>query len=341
MAPLISLPNEHARTRRRRFFVVLSTYVNVPSATHARSAFTIVELLVVIALIGILVALLIPAVQKVRETANRATCGNNLKQLALATQNYEASFNMLPSNSQGYEAFFAKTWRSWPSQSKQRSWSWLARLLPYIEQQDLYRQANIPSNTLGESQSSIAQTVATFFCPSDRALTQGTSLVCQNLEGVSIALTNYKGVSGSNWCWGLYYNDGPTGNCNGLNAGDGVFFRDDWKIRLRFAQITDGMSNTLLIGEGIPDLDTHCCWPYANTSVATCAIPPNLGLTGKLFNPKNWENVYSFRSRHSGGLQFALADGSVRFIREVIAPPTYRAMATRNGGEAVSGDGLD
>lgn len=306
-------------------------------ADAPRFGFTLVELLVVIGIVGMLIALLLPAVQKARETSSRTTCANNLRQLALAVHNYEGVNKSLPVNTHCYQGLFGLDWRNWAPQSMQTSWSWLARLLPYIEQENLYVAAKIPTNTLGQSQPFLAQTIPILFCPSDGAVSQGTSTLCQNLEGPAIGLTNYKGVMGSNWCWGLYYNEGPTGNCNGMNFGNGIFFRDDWKLRLRLTDIHDGTSNTFMIGEDIPALDRSCSWPYSNNATGTCGIPSNVGVVGKKFHPKDWENVYSFRSRHPGGLQFAFADGSVRFIQETIALERYRALATRSGGETVSG----
>src|SRR5262249_39741947 len=151
-----------------------------------------------------------------------------------------------------------------------------------------------------------------------------------------IGVTNYKGVGGSNWCWGDFYNLGPTGTCDGLRNGDGLFYRDDWKRALCLNQIPDGCSQTLMVGEDIPVLDTHCSWPYANNAVGTAAIPPNTGLDGT-YRPRNWHYLYSFRSRHPGGLQFGYADGSVRFIKASIRLSVYRSLATIAGGEVVDG----
>jgi prepilin-type N-terminal cleavage/methylation domain-containing protein len=304
------------------------------SSLRTRAAFTLIELLVVIGIIGALFALLLPAVQKVREAANRLSCANQLKQIALATHAFEVTEGTLPYNTQGYEG---EQWRIWAAQSEQRSWSWLARILPYLEQDHLYRLGNIPNNTLGQSQAAIATPVTTFLCPSDTSAVN-PSTNRRNLEGARVALTNYKGVSGSNWCWGDSYHAGPGGNCNGLNFGDGIFYRDDWKRRLRLRHITDGTSNTLLVGEDLPEVNAHCSWPYANNAVGTCAIPANTGLVGPAYDPTAWEFLYSFRSRHPYGLQFAYADGSVRFVKQSIPLPLYRALATISGGEVASAE---
>jgi prepilin-type N-terminal cleavage/methylation domain-containing protein len=129
-----------------------------------RTAFTLIELLVVIAIIAILIGLLVPAVQKVRESANRIQCANNLKQLALAVHNYHSDRGTFPVNS-----FYG--WK--PTVP---SWSWLAHLLPYVEQDNLYRQANIggsPPNNINQSLPQIATRVKVFLCPSDPKALKG------------------------------------------------------------------------------------------------------------------------------------------------------------------------
>src|SRR5262245_65017996 len=116
-----------------------------PAAPPRRQAFTLIELLVVIAIIAILIGLLLPAVQKVREAAARMSCQNNMKQIVLAAHAYHDAQLRFPHNSQDEGGW------DWAYQSNRRSWSWLARLLPYIEQGNLYQQAKIDTNTLTQS----------------------------------------------------------------------------------------------------------------------------------------------------------------------------------------------
>jgi prepilin-type N-terminal cleavage/methylation domain-containing protein/prepilin-type processing-associated H-X9-DG protein len=294
---------------------------------RSRRGFSLIELLVVIAIIGILIGLLLPAVQKVRETANRLSCSNNLKQIGLAVHNYQDSFGQIPTNSQDERGW------NWKYQQHARSWSWIARMLPFFEQDSLFRQMNIPASTFGANRTLLASNVRSLFCPSDDARDVKVDTLRANLQGCVVTLSNYKGVTGDCWCWGDYPNNCDA--CNGLWTGNGVFTRDASTSTSRLELIADGTSTTLLAGEDIPSLNAHCTWPYANGSLGTCAIPPNIMTpsAGDIYT--GWPYLYSFRSRHAGGLQFVFADGSVHFIAQSIALTTYRALATTNGGEAI------
>jgi prepilin-type N-terminal cleavage/methylation domain-containing protein/prepilin-type processing-associated H-X9-DG protein len=309
----------------------------------ARTGFTLIELLVVIAIIGVLIGLLLPAVQKVREAANRAKCQNHLKQIALGVHNYNDTFACFPRNGSRYDLTDDGTGTT------QYSWSFFARMLSFLEQESLYRTGNIDTSSL---QGNIATrtNIPIFFCPSDTAKDASPSPDTANnwITSAPVGLTNYKGVSGSNFCWGTYPNTGTNGSCdcfyqNGKGKGDGIFFRTDIIYRLQLTDITDGTSNTFMIGEDIPLLNCWCAWPYANTAVSTCNMPPNINLGQKygicdaaaVSSDSAWQWTFGFRSRHAGGLQFAYADGSVHFIAETIDLPTYRAMSTIQGGEVV------
>jgi len=301
-----------------------------------RQGVTLIELLVVIGIVAILIGLLLPAVQQVRAAAARVNCQSNLKQIALAIHAYHDTNGVLPIDS--FDAFGPQS----------HSWSWLARTLPFLEQDNLYRAGNIPSNTLYQSQVAVATQVKVFLCPSDIAMSEGPRPDAADLgvyhgplypPPIDAGQTNYKGVSGANWQWGdpRWHNPGTNGSWNGLTSGDGLFYRGDFMSPKQLISITDGTSNTFMVGEDIPSKNNWCSWPYSNNAVGTCAIAPNAKRkNGTEYPSYDWFNVYSFRSRHAGGLQFAYADCSVHYITDSITLQVYRAMATIQGGEVAT-----
>lgn len=332
-----------------------------------RLAFTLVELLVVIAIIGILVGLLLPAVQAAREAARRMQCSNNCKQLGLALHNYHDTFRAFPINySQsaagpgGPNGFYGS--------NDSRQCSWLGLILPQIEQTNLYNQINwnvgmkdasgAPTTNVVIAQ----QVVPAFICPSDLA---GNNNRFGNREWIGrwpvavfgeFAGTSYKGCVGSDWGWGVFANP-MGGSPHGLDGGNGMFVRDEnvgpgnLKDRRNMASITDGTSNTIAIGEAMAELCSHTFWYGGNNTLGTTAVPLNHYLRvyqntnprsnyfgdGTNFAPFwDWPNNYSFASQHTGGGNFTLGDGSVRFMSDSIDLITYRAMGTINRGEVVN-----
>ena len=306
--------------------------------SRIRRGFTLIELLVVIAIIAVLIGLLLPAVQKVREAAARMSCSNNLKQLGVAVHSYNDANGRMPYNGDPV----ANSGCCYNTSARQ--YSFLARILPYMEQDNLYRTAlaSNPELQMGTTQGqNLGRTfVKTFKCPSDVTPDLRTG-VANHPGGQQVASTSYKGVSGKNWGWGSFQlNSGGAFSNNGLDTGDGIFYRSDFRRTLTLIQITgaDGTANPLMIGEDLGAMNVHNAWYYANGANGTCAIPLNNAMVAGqpgFNNPGDWPNVYSFRSRHPNGGNFCLADGSVKFITASVSLDTYRNAASWSGGETL------
>ena len=306
-------------------------------------AFTLIELLVVITTIGMLMALIIPAVNSAREAARRTHCINNIRQIAIASHGTLSARDQFPTGVFGEE-------HGWGPDSA--CWSWLARILPHMERADLYEYAGCfqkPFRDFDIPNEGAAVMVPLFLCPTAANNEARSDLGNFEDRDVLLGLTNYKGVSGANWgnddsvgnydaaendgqFETLFRNAGKNDSYDGLNKGDGIMWRMDYKNPVSAVQIRDGLSNTLLIGEDLPDENRWCSWPYSNHAYGTCAIPPNHTQENKW----NWQNTHSFRSSHPGGLNFAYADASSGFVSDSIEQKVYRALATRNGQELIS-----
>lgn len=332
-----------------------------------RTAFTLIELLVVIAIIAVLIGLLLPAVQKVREAAARASCSNNIKQIALAMHNYEGARGTLPPAFKGNGvpiAYFD-------------SWSALAELNPYLEQTNIYNrmdltqqtyQPTIPFNITVDNQFAVQQVVKLFLCPSDKMqpVTIGPAYGVPVLGPTNYAVCNGTGTNGgSPW------------------DADGAFIA---RKTFRMSDIADGTSNTAMISESIlgegtqsttgaspaprdvvyaylagqPLSESACAaatlwnfeklrgfmWAsgeircasynhYLSPNAAECdCVTFDVQPGPTRLTALGWKAA---RSRHNGGVNLALCDGSVRFVRDNVGLATWRALATRAGGD-ISGD---
>ncbi|RIK72452.1 MAG: hypothetical protein DCC67_19255 [Planctomycetota bacterium] len=299
-----------------------------------RRALTIVELLVVISIAGLLMAIVLPAVQQARETSRKASCKNNLRQVALATMTYHDARGRFP------HGYFIIAGGVGPDA---RAWSWLARLLPYAERNDLYDRGRVGRATLRQSRA-LHEQVSIFLCPSDEYSLRGPRGDAGDLEGMAVGQTNYQGVTGANWgadgsqqladIGTDWRNMGTNGSYDGLDDGDGIMWRSDYRRVRSLRHVEDGVSHTFLAGECAPQRNRYVSWPYANNAYATCAIPPNVvPVEGRDYSPNWWPNVNGFRSHHPGGLHFARVDASVAWLSDAIDLAAYRARATIAGGD--------
>lgn len=294
-----------------------------------REAFTLVELLVSLAVIALLMALLVPAVQAARERARRMQCQNHLKQLGLALHQYHDLHSMFPIN-----------YGSGPYNEYNVGASWLTMILPQIDQSTIYSQISFGQSLLNpQNDAASRMVVSTFLCPSD---IHGVGVMPNRRDSNSPrAVTNYKASLGSNWEWGAFApamsalgrNNGMTeglDHCNGLICRGG----DVPPSTTRIADVRDGTSTTFAIGEASPDWSWHTWWYWFNGSTATCAVPLNFWRIPE-DTDDDWFYNYSFASRHQGGAHFCLVDGSVRFISENINRNVYHSAATIQGAEVI------
>jgi prepilin-type N-terminal cleavage/methylation domain-containing protein/prepilin-type processing-associated H-X9-DG protein len=328
------------------------------AAPQSSAGFSLIELLVVIGIIGVLTALLIPAVQSSRSAASRTSCANNLRQLGIAAHNHESALGYFPAGSVAKE-FPAEPTAAWTFYR----WSALAMLTPYLENTAAYNALDLSVPLYGsnfevrpENVASVKIWVDEFLCPADEV---------RRLSD-DFAPTSYAASAGS-----------------GAGGGsprdtDGVFFINS---QTRIAQISDGASKTALFSESIlgdprpanhdpqteykfsflaPLTDTLCsganqwnvsdprgfswvngefrCALYNHRTPPNSATPDCMGVTigGPVqtrYTPYGWRTA---RSRHPGGVNVMYADGSVRFVTDTIDPAAWRAQSTIAGQETLS-----
>lgn len=304
---------------------------------HSRRApaFTLVELLVVIAIIGVLVALLLPAVQAAREAARRAQCMNNFKQIGLAMQNHHSAKGAFPSGINMWNGFGCATPATGPFQDY-HGWGWATFILPYLEQANAYDQFDfdLPGQYGAVKNIAAGQTfIEAYLCPSDD---QSGELMncCSHVPGPDLAGTSAAGVADStDWtCDGAWPKPDPPRNPVQQGA-NGVLFQ---RSEISTKHITDGTSNTLLVGEVIG--------AGAGTNQGPFWVTWNVQHTGNGLNlplqldpkPSFWNvDESGFASYHPGGAHFALASGTVRFINDTVDQYVLEALATRAGAEVV------
>lgn len=342
--------------------------------------FTLVELLVVIAIIAILIALLLPAVQAAREAARRIQCGNHVKQLGLALQNYHSAYRTFPIN-----------WGDGVFNQATVGHSLFLQILPYMEQQPLYDfyDQSAPMTFRDTSKNPpnpdnpmvVSTVIEEILCPSDDT---GDGLYDDRLgananslfwTGTELAANSYKFSSGANWGRGSF---NPIVTIRGRNAGQkqGLEFPTGFAGRNGCAggagggcsigpggatvdrgtifptairDIRDGTSNTFALGETIPELCRWNFWANWDGVIGTAAVPLNHYRQLPKSGTQSWVGSgeaearrmsYGFMSRHPGGGNFGLCDGSVRFVTDSIQlEAVYYALATISGGEIIPEEG--
>jgi prepilin-type N-terminal cleavage/methylation domain-containing protein/prepilin-type processing-associated H-X9-DG protein len=310
---------------------------------NQRRGFSLIELLVVVFVIGLLVALLLPAVQFAREAAHRNQCAHRLRQIGLALGSYESAHGFFPP---GYVTHIFEA-----GNDRGPGWGWASMLLPALEREEVYSSINFeldfdwPANSTAR-----LKRLSDFLCPSDNMP-----------ERITCYVTTVTDLGGEIYTWTFPLADVAGANYVGVFGhsepgvdGEGVFFRNS---RIRSRDITDGLSQTMVVGErtillnygrggatwtgsvvratltacGVPDPDsTGDCW----TEDASGLI---LGHTGEGNGPGSLSgDVNQFLSKHGYGAQFLFGDGHVRFLSGHIDYRIYKALSTRADGEVVN-----
>ena len=342
-----------------------------------RAGFTLIELLVVISIIGVLVALLLPAVQSAREAARRSQCVNNIRQIGLAIIQYETASKVLPLGATYQGPSDASSGCGYGTNHGPREFGALAFILPYLEQTNIYNAINFqlatggpagqfgPVNAGLTNKTALGTSISTYFCPTDQPIT-----LSPGASSNGYSQTSYF-FSGGTWNTMGYF-AGP--DCWQQDPGNGPF--DDTNA-YRIAQVTDGMSSTILVGEAsrfVKDPDAAFNqWSrfefFGSAFGGSTTRPQGFGYEVPRINApfrpndgadlppgttfpdtsdyKNWlKNIpyykefgqWGFRSQHPGGANFVFGDGSVHFLRASINLNTYQALGTRTGKEIVSSD---
>ena len=316
--------------------------------------FTVIELLVVIAIIGVLVGLLLPAVQKVRESASRTQCINNLKQIALAAHSYHDANQMFPGATFLYPGPFSV---GPPTQG----YTLFVSLLPYLDQQPLFQAWNFTDPTLNGLQTATtpnppgAAVPGVFTCPTDWIAVNPC-----------VAVKHPPGT----YLWGITSYGGNGGTQSYPNPSlDGMFYAvgpaaSPVMSPVRITQVRDGLSNTILFGERrhydpgfdalvspVPSalstdlISGYGWWGSASSEAMADVTETRLGaaqssrphsLAGRHDRPAGGQHAaLHWGSGHPGGANFSLGDGSVRFIADSITQATLTALSTRAGNEVI------
>ncbi len=326
---------------------------------NLRQGFTLIELLVVIAIIAILIALLLPAVQQAREAARRSTCKNNLKQLGLGLHNFHDVYSHFPAGCD--EKVCPASSSGCTSGYLNGGATWLVYILPNIDQANLYKRWNFNQTYTATQNLRVGNVkVPIFYCPSgqnpDQTLGRSAN-GSEKVDGFYNYTTHYYGIMGPNprnpsttrmpfsYRGNTYIYIVGSGTSNGAYATDGMLGQHKdapgsvtTGFYTRFRDVTDGTSNVLMVGERSRNLKSGATviwrsWVRGQRGgTGACrnifySINSNVQYNGKNFND------LAMTSNHTGGAQFLLADGSVRFLSQNMDYATYMTLASRGSGE--------
>ncbi|MBT6054826.1 MAG: DUF1559 domain-containing protein [Planctomycetaceae bacterium] len=315
---------------------------------NVRSGFTLIELLVVIAIIGVLVGLLLPAVQQAREAARRSACSNKMKQQGLAIHNFaDVNPEMFPAGWVGeYES---GEWRG----DEGEGFGFASRMLPFIEENNVYKTINFNQQVSHSSNAAARTTViSTFLCPSDSygsgdlfnpgAEGSGEETPDASPGSNQYARSNYPGVFGSEHMGGHDDHDDLTAALNvedeGLEPGEGngIFFASgaNGQNAVSFRDVSDGLSKTIMIGERDSRLGGSL-WIGRGDGLES-GMSRVVGVGEHVFNSGD-PHFEDFFSSHPGGVSFVFADGHVAFLSDGMSESLFQSLSTRAGGEVVNG----
>jgi prepilin-type N-terminal cleavage/methylation domain-containing protein len=320
------------------------------------SGFTLVELLVVITIIGILISLLMPAVQAAREAARQTQCANNLKQLGLGCLSHENSIGWFPTSGWGWE------WVGDPNRGfgQNQPGGWLYNVLPYVDQQALHDQGVGLTSQSAASMSALQVQITTCLaflqCPTRRPVQLFTATNTPYPGGTApvnatpaAAVTRSDYVANSGDALNCYYTPGPASLAAGDASGypwnnpvaDGLTGISYLRSQVRMANVTDGASNTYMLGEkylnpdsyytGLDPTDNECATAGYDNDTNRCGY---LGLTPMQDTPGEALD-FRFGSAHSNGAKMVFCDGSIHTISFFIDPETHRRLANRQDGLAI------
>ncbi|MDR3639544.1 MAG: DUF1559 domain-containing protein [Isosphaeraceae bacterium] len=319
--------------------------------SRGKRAFTLIEVLAVIVIVGLVIGLLLPAVQAAREAGRRMQCQNNLRQIGLAIHGYHDVWHSFP------PAYLAPD--VLPDLELGAGWAWGALILPYLEQRPVYDAANFDLGYgepvvgsrgmlgLKANRTVMQVSMSIFLCPSAGG---GEGPIRLGYDSALLFGSPGHYIASAGW---MDSSQSPI-------DGTGVLYPNS---RVAIGDVSDGTGTTLLIGERSRNLAdaawsgvfgshstpaplcTEAGWPVKSCVGLMFLVMGRTGPSSDIVsgdipsgNSPNHQGADGFASLHAGGCQFLVCDGSVRFVRETLAPQVFQALATRAGGEIVGAD---